>query len=291
MWPALRRWRRLPPFCLGIGLGLVLAFAAAGETAESGDVEGELLPHGELFEPLIADLRWPRFSAAHQWRLGTDEFDRAGTVSFGETFALYRDAPRRWGRLELGFFASVYALFDMASGSFDLANEDYQAGFSLSLERGEFVTLLRAYHVSSHLGDEYLIENRTSRDDVSFEIIDLLVSRPLGKAFRLYGGLGVVVNATNSIDPFRSQGGLEWTSPTGLWGNRIRPIAGTDLQIRQENDFEPEVAVLVGLRLARPEDDVRRLELFARYYHGRSPEGQFFDQTIDSIGVGLRLGF
>lgn len=107
---------------------------------------------------------------------------------------------------------------------------------------------------------------------------------------RIWGG-GALINTTSGYDPIVTQFGIELTSPMTFASGFLTPIFGTDLQLRQENDWIPEVAALVGLRLADPADDVRRLEFYARYYHGRSPDGQFFEQTIDSIGLGFRLGF
>ena len=58
--------------------------------------------------------------------------------------------------------------------------------------------------------------------------------------------------------------------------------------------FEPNPPFNFGQRKARiapPGEHVRRLELLVQAYHGRSPDGQFFEQTIDSIGLAIRLGF
>lgn len=268
------------------------ADADDGEPGAAGsDAASELFPRGELFAPLVADMRWPYFTAAHQWRFGTDEFDQAGSVGFGETFAFVRGPERDWGQWELGFQAAAFSLFDMTASSFDSVNVDYYVGLTAALRRGGVTTQARIYHQSSHLGDEYLIENGGPRDSVSLEILDLLASFEPVPSLRVYGGGGVVLSSSTAFDRLAFQGGLEWTSPVAFARGRMRPIAAVDLQARQQSDWGPDVAVLVGLRIAKPEDDVRRVELFARYYHGTSPEAQFLEQTIDSLGVGLRLGF
>ncbi|MCP4907543.1 MAG: DUF1207 domain-containing protein [bacterium] len=249
-----------------------------------------VLPRGELFEPLVADVQWPRISGEYQWRLGTDQFDRVAAVSFGESFAFVRSPQTDWGEWEFGFQAMVDAIFDMGSSSFDLSNEDYFIGFAGSVLTQGVTTQIRIYHISSHVGDEYLIENGLTRKSVSFEVIDLLASYEPRGWLRLYGGGGIMVKPHPSYDPIVTQFGVEMTSPTSFASGLLRPIFATDLQLRQENDWIPEVSVLAGLRLASPEDDVRRIEFIIRYYHGRSPEGQFFDETIDSLGLGVRLG-
>ncbi len=294
-----RRVRRFSRSALGacfLTLGLVTAQTGAAEATPPERTSWQFFPEGELFEPLVADVRWPRFSAAHQWRLGSDEFDRLGAVSFGETFAFVRGAEHDragpLGQWEFGIQAAVYSIFDLTAVSFDLANSDFFVGLNASVSTRRDVTAqLRVYHISSHLGDEYLLENDLRRIGVSFEVLDALASyRPLGW-LRIYGGGGVIFNSTPDFEPVILQSGLEASSPRRFVSGYLTPIFGVDLQVRQEHDWIPEVATLVGLRIAKPGNDVRALELFARYYHGRSPDGQFFEQTIDSVGLGLRLAF
>ena len=291
-----------PCSCLGAVLlsFVVLLAAPAPALAESGGEESEgvvgdgyvLFPGDEFFDPLIADLRWPRFSAAHQWRLGTDEFNRVANVSFGETFAFVQSPEYDWGRWEFGLHAMVDAIFDMTSQSFDLANEDYFVALAFTYH-GEHVTALaRLSHTSSHLGDEYLLANALDRESVSYEVIDVTASKDVYEWLRLYGGIGFYLNATPDFDPFLSQWGFELTSPVSFGEDGLlTPIFATDLQIRQENDWTPEVAVLAGVRIAETPKAVRNLEFFARFYHGQSPDGQFFENTIDLVGVGFRMGF
>jgi len=294
-----RRWNRsCPLFVFAALCASVFAGPGLAEIATAADPEMEglrWLPSDELFDPLVADVRWPRFFAEHQWRLGTDEFSRVGSVGFGESFSFVRAPEREWGRWELGFQAMVDAIFDLSSRSFDLANEDYFVGLTGSVAARGVTTQLRVYHLSSHLGDEYLIENGLSRDRVSYEAIDLLASCDPTDFLRVYGGGGVLFNARPDFDPVVLQLGIELTGTKSFARGLLTPFAGTDVQLKQENDWTPEVAVLVGLRLADPADaparDLRRLELYGRFYHGRSPEGQFYRDTISSLALGIRLGF
>lgn len=286
---------RRPARLLLLSLLLAVPCVAAAEVSDASpeeSVDGYVLfPADEFFDPLVADLRWPRFSASHQWRLGTDDFDRVAQVSFGESFAFVQSPEYDWGRWEFGIQAMVDAIFDMTAQSFDLGNEDYFVGFTLA-HRGEHVTTqARISHTSSHLGDEWLLENGLVRQSVSYEVIDVLVSYDAKKWLRLYGGGGIYLNATPDYDPILTQWGFELTSPVSFAKDLLTPIFATDLQLRQENDWIPEVAVLAGLRLAKHPRDVRHMEFFARFYHGQSPDGQFFTQTVDLVGLGFRLGF
>src|SRR5258705_448488 len=103
-----------------LALAGVLVLAPAFATASAG-VAG-YIPGGELlFKPLIADPRWPHFSASYQRYLDDKQLKDVAAVSFGETFAFYR------GRLgagwwEIGLQAGVFALFDLDAPSKDLIN-------------------------------------------------------------------------------------------------------------------------------------------------------------------------
>ena len=267
-----------------------IATAEPSEVVGTPDASILFLPRGEIFEPLVADLQWPRFSAEYQWRFGTDEFDRLAAVSFGESFALVRSPEQSWGRWEMGMQAKVDAIFDMTTQSFDLSNENYFVAVTGAVEIRGITTQLRISHTSSHLGDEYLIETGSTRESVSYETIDVLASYPFGRGLRVYGGGGVYANARPAFDPVLAQLGFEWVAPISLASGWLHPVLATDLHLRQENDWVPEVAVLAALRLAQPLDELRHLEFYLRFYHGRSPEGQFYRQTIDSLGIGLRFG-
>ena len=101
-----------------------------------------MLPRSNLFEPLMADPRWPRFSAAYRYYTDDPDVDHAGAVSFGETFSLYRNSLFG-GRWEVGFQAAVFSVFDMNSDSLDLVNADYWVGIPVSYRIGDFSILGR----------------------------------------------------------------------------------------------------------------------------------------------------
>ena len=278
----------------GLAAAIVLGLAAPPIRAETSDAPRpasrvEILAPDELFPPLVADPAWPRFSAEHQWRLGTDQFDRLLQVGFGEAVSLVRGPIDGGGRWEFGLQALLDAVLDLEQSSFDLTNEDYYVGITGAVEWRGFVAQLRLSHLSSHLGDEYAERTASRRDDVSLETLDLLVSHAPTETTRVYGGLGVMITPEPPLDPVFFQFGAEWLSrPIGALG--LRTVAGVDVRLPQEGDWIPEVGALAALRLSNAENASRHVELFARYYHGRSPEGQFFRQDVDLLSVGIRLG-
>ncbi len=86
----------------------------------------------ELFEPLIADLRWPRFSASYvnffdkKPRSREDEFlSSAIAVSLGESIPFQRVTTQHGTDFEWGIHGAAFVVFDLKGDSFDLINTDF----------------------------------------------------------------------------------------------------------------------------------------------------------------------
>ena len=251
----------------------------------------ELLPRTEIFDPLIADPRQPHFSAIFQWYLDDPELTHVGSANFGETFALF--GGNLWGgRWELGGLGGVFSIFDLGAPSYDLVNSDFMAGITLSGRKNGISGQLKAYHQSSHLGDEFLLRNRIDRVNLSYEGIDLLLSGDPWPWLRLYGGGGVLVNSIpNGLHPLSAQAGVELQSPVAFIGNAVRPIAALDFAAREENSWHEELALSFGVQLENPRLSKMRVQLLANYYKGNSPNGQFWERRIETIGIGIHFHF
>ena len=153
------------------------------------------LPHGALFAPLHADPRWPQFAGAY--RQFTQGLNLAGVFAadFGETFAIYRNKAFLDGEWEFGVQAGVFSIFDVSAASIDLVNADYRVGFLSSYRKGALSGFLRIQHQSSHLGDEFLLNNPgITRINLSYEELDVKLSYQLFPWLRLYGGGGYIVH-------------------------------------------------------------------------------------------------
>lgn len=130
----------------------------------------------------------------------------------------------------------MFSQFDLGADSFDLINTDYIVGFPLTFRHNRHSARLRLYHQSSHLGDEYLINNQPERVNFSFESLELLYSCDLDK-WRAYIGGEYAVNINPSeLEKKVLRGGLEYHSGTsqkrnGQW------IAGLDLSSLEHHDW------------------------------------------------------
>ncbi|MBI3107741.1 MAG: DUF1207 domain-containing protein [Candidatus Rokubacteria bacterium] len=265
--------------------------AAGAAAAGAAGLETGLMPPGHLFKPLLADPRWPHFSAAYRHYIDNRELQDALAVSFGETFPLFRgNAPAsQW---ELGVQAGVFALFDFNAGSNDLINADYfVAGFG-GYRRGPLSALGRVFHQSSHVGDELLVRTRLQRINLSYEGVDLKLSYDLPLGFRVYGGGGYLFDRDPAdLKPWSAQSGAEFRSPWTLAGGTIRPIAALDLQSREENDWNLDLSLRAGVDFESVRVLGRDLQLVLEYFRGNSSDGQFYRQEVEFIGLGAHFHF
>ncbi len=253
-------------------------------------IETGFLPSGLIFDPLLADPRWPHFSASIQRYLDDPDFRHISAVSFGETIPLYRQALPIGGHWEVGLQAGVFAIFDMDADSRDLINADYFAAFTGAYAVGSFQALARLYHQSSHLGDEFLLRTRTSRINLSYEAVDLKLSYGLfDRRVRLYAGGGYLFHQDpSSLKPWSTQAGIELKHRLGFLPH-VTPVAAFDVQMQEENGWSPNYSARAGLQFDRARILGRRLLVMLEYFSGNSPNGQFYKSKIDYIGLGAHF--
>jgi hypothetical protein len=265
--------------------------ASAPHVAVAEKLQKGLFPGGQLFDPLIADPRWPHFGASYQRYLDDKQLKDVAAVSFGETFTVYRDElPLGWW--EVGIQAGVFSLFDLDAASKDLINADYFVAGAVGYRYDRFSALGRVFHQSSHLGDEFLLRNRVKRVNLSYEGVDLKLSYDFfGDVLRAYAGGGYLFDRDpNRLKPGSLQWGLEFRSPWPGEARRFRPIAAIDVQNREQNDWHSDISVRAGLEF-KGVLVTRNLQLLLEYFRGYSPNGQFYQEKIDYIGLGAHVHF
>ena len=251
------------------------------------------LPTLPLFHPLLADPRWPHFSISYQRYVDDDLLRNVADTSFGESFSIYRFQGPWETIMEIGIQAGVFAIFDLDAESFDLINADYLVGIPITVQKGDFTNMLRIFHQSSHLGDEFLLRgDTTERINLSYESLDNLLSYDLPGGLRLYGGAGYLFRRFPSdLEPWSTQVGLEYRSPKTWLGGALRPVGALDLQNHQESDWNTDLSASAGIQFENPDFLSRKLMLLLKYYKGKSPNGQFYESGIEFAGLGVHLYF
>lgn len=249
------------------------------------------LPPTKSFEPLIADPKWPRFSASVQFYQSDEELSTVGSANFGATLPFYgwEGFGAQW---QVGLQAGVFSIFNLNASSTDLVNSDFFVALPLSVKTGPFSAQARVFHQSSHLGDEYLLRNRVDRINLSFEGVDLLASWNFGDVLRVYGGGGGLFRTDpGDLAPWFVQGGFELTSPYPLFTKLLYPVAALDIQAAEGIDWDAGYSARTGVEFRSAWLEGRRLQWLLEYFNGRSPNGQFFERHIEYFGTGLHFYF
>ena len=264
----------------------------AGNPSEITTEVNVFLPRDLLFKSLLADPRWPHFSASYQQYMQNNQLEGVGSATFGETFSIYRFGGPWKSQMEAGLQAGVFSIFDMDADSHDLVNADYFVAVPLSIKKDNFSAMARLFHQSSHLGDEYLLGGKSGeRVNLSYEGVDLLLSYNLPYGFRIYGGGGYLFDRDpDDLEPGIAQTGLEFRSSVAWWGGALRPVAAVDLQYHEENDWDANVSLRGGFQLENPDFLSRKLQILVEYYNGSSPNGQFYARdNVEYVGLGFHF--
>jgi hypothetical protein len=278
---------------------------------ELGETKKERFNHGlvgvffpettVLFEPLIANPRDPVYSIAYRWGDNVLAKDQIA-VSLGDIFPLYRFFNVFGGDLQIDIGVCMWANFDMnpanqPNGEWaELITTDYILSIPLSYARNNYSFRLRAYHISSHLGDEYMVNNPDhGRVNPSFEAIDFFGSYQFRDSLRVYIGPGFIVNSDQSFPMkyFYFEYGLEFRpfvqkyNHPRLYGT---PFFALDCQNWQINNYRPSLTLQLGYEWSKLERAGRNVRIFVEYHNGYS-EGQFFDQMLDYWAIRGAWGF
>ena len=242
----------------------------------------ELFPAGTPFRPLLADPAEPRLflSQLDVKRAGGDF--NAAFLGVGHDFGLLR-----WDGWQVSLFGSADSLFNLDLPGDALVNTDYRLGLPVAWRHGSWSARARAYHQSSHLGDELILGgNAPPRLDLSFEAIDLLVAWQRS-GWRWYaGGSHVVQSRIESYEGSGLHYGFDYVSAPALFGQRL--TAGVDVKWLEQARPHSGVSAKAGLKLG-PASVERGITLVFELYDGFAPFGQFFLEDFRYRGARLQF--
>lgn len=249
------------------------------------------LPDGPLFIPTLADPKTPRFFIAPRYYDSDFKHNWIGAVGYGENFGFLRwpGASPDEG-LQFGMDGVLLAQFDLEAESMDLLNADYLVGLHLDWRRRALSARFRVFHQSSHLGDEFILNNNVGdRENVSYEAVELLGAWS-GDHWRGYlGGIYKISRNPDDIGRESLRAGLEYYGPPVI-GGLGRWVAGLDLLANDEQSWAVNTSLKGGLEFSRREATGRNLRILLELYEGYLPHGQFYDQRAEYAGLALELG-
>jgi len=255
------------------------------------DAVSVFLPTGDLFKPLFADPKEPRFYLSYRMFDYRSKLYHVAVGGYGEFFGLYRSNSAGNGySWQSSFGGGVHGQFNLGAPSLDLVNTDYTIGFPFSFRKGAESYRIAVYHQSSHLGDEFLLHNTIERIELSFEALEVIGSYEW-KAWRTYyGGEYIVHQGPTDLKPVILHGGCEYYGTEKVLGQG-RLVGGWDLKIDQEHDWPINSSLKLGLQFDGTEPNGHYIRVLAEGYKGFTPYGQFYNDRTTYFGLGVYLGF
>lgn len=254
----------------------------------------EFLPKGHLFDPIVLDpLEAQTYGSVLPLYYTEGEKYKGSIVPFAFGFAkpFYRRTTEP-GRaeewvLDLASYTQFEAFHDdkLNKARRQIMNTDYKISIIYNVRRGLNNYRFRVYHISSHLGDDYIYRNQITAptpNSVNYEQLDATYSRNVNN-WRLYGGAGITLRKAEERKLLSAQLGAFYKKPSE---KATRLVGGVDIKFWQQTDFRPGIHAGVGFELGRTQNN---LTFLLEGYSGFRPYSQYENQQTAWLGIGLYL--
>lgn len=262
---------------------------------------GVWLPEdGLLFKPFVADPRQVTYSVG--WRFNDQALAKnIIPVSFGDNLGIYRwCAVWPWGgQLQVNLEGALWGVFDPLHEETPLVNADYYVGIPITYAIGRWSFRLRPYHISSHIGDEYLLcHPGFDRRNPSAEFLDWAISYYITDEIRLYSNLGWIIQYDNSFvaGNWYAEIGAElrilqlgfFDACQHLFGH---PFFGMHFHYNNHYNNHIDSTYVLGYEWGKTSGNQRCVRAFMEYHSGYSVEGQFRKDPTNYFSIRLSYGY
>ncbi|WP_302120586.1 DUF1207 domain-containing protein [Allorhodopirellula heiligendammensis] len=267
--------------------GAQQVYIPAGSTSRSTSEQREwiVLPDGLLWHSYLAGPQEPRISAllladekgGYFWdaTLG----GRVGFLRYGTPGA--KD-PHGWQWDLEGAAITRLNLLEQT----DVESVDYRFGTELTWAEGPWAMKAGYFHISSHVGDEYLVRNPTfERINYVTESLIWGISYKPTEPTRVYGEVAYAVHRSGGARPFQFQTGAEWTPPPNR-PRGIAPFAAANLGFFEATEFHMQTTIQAGWGFQGPQSG-RRLRFGLQYGDGPSNQFEFYTLSQEYLGWGI----
>jgi hypothetical protein len=250
----------------------------------------QVLPNGLIYRSYQAGVHEPRlaivaFSEADGRKLWDGTLGgRVGLLRYGTCGPVY---PQGW-QLDVEAAAMVRLTLDEIR---DFETADYRVGVPITYGVDNWQFKFAVYHLSSHLGDEFILAHPGSELDRINYVRDAVVlgaSYNPHPAWRLYSEAAYAANVDGGAEPWEFQFGSELSRP-GPTGPQGTPFWAVNAHLREEHEFGGDVSTQLGWLWRGESGQVVRLGV--HYFNGKSSQYQTFDDSEEQIGAGLWYDF
>ena len=171
----------------------------------------------------------------------------------------------------------------------DVQAVDFRGGVPLTYGIGPHRFKFGYYHLSSHLGDEFLIHNPGyNRLNFARDVLISGYSYFWTDKLRLYAEVGWAFY-TDVTEPWEFQFGVDWAPqrPTGIRGE---PFFAVNVHLREELNFSGNFTAQIGWAWVGNQN-AHMLRMGLHYFNGGSSEFSFYKENEQQIGLGVWYDF
>ena len=245
----------------------------------------QVLPDGLLFPAYLAGGRESRFALLttyeqdEGWLWDITLGGHVGILRFGDNHVNW---PNGW---QLDIEGACFPRLDLENEN-DLVSVDFRFGIPLTRRVGRWEQKFGYYHLSSHLGDEFMESNPDiPRINYSRDVIVLaLAYRPID-GIRLYGEAGWAFYTSGGSDPWEFQFGAEYSPIWPFVGFPGTPFAAVNTSIREDTNYSANVTLQGGWQWRGLTGHLFRMGL--EYFNGKANQAQFFQTTEEQLSFGI----
>ena len=260
-------------------------------TSNDSVYQYQILPPGLMYRSYLAGEKEPRT----MWSVLYDT-KRSRTIwetALGARVGLFRygtEGATRHEGYQLDLEGAVFARLIPAEPSTMLEGADFRFGLLNTWREDRLAVKWGYYHVSSHLGDEFLIVNpdfdriNYVRDAAIVGVMaDVLVDT------QVYGEVANALGSQGGAKPWEFQFGSQYV-PTRKMFAYGSPYVGANTYMRQDFGFRSGFNFIAGWNWYG-EKTGERLRVGMQYYRGPSLQYSFFDRSERLIGGGIWLDY
>lgn len=250
----------------------------------------QILPQGLMYPSYLAGRKEPRLQSIITY---DDDYGTLWDITLGGRAPIFRygttDAVRPEG-WELELEGAALLRLDWERHR-NLAATDYRAGVPLvyGTKRWQFKT--GYYHVSSHLGDNYLMDAFKPRVHYSRDSILFGFAFTPTDAVRMYAEADFAFHTGETTDPMELQFGFEYSPQFNPnMSNWVAlPFLATHAHLYEERDFGGYFAAQTGLQWRSASNALFRLGF--EYFNGGDDLYQFHRNHQSKYGFGIWYDF
>jgi len=172
----------------------------------------------------------------------------------------------------------------------DLVAADFRVGAPITFGNKRTQYKLAYYHISSHLGDEYMLR-LGSRDRINYyrDALVFAVAYRIQRDIRLYGEAAWAFFTGEKTKPWELQFGAEYSQIYPANRQYGSPFFAINGHLFQELNFGGNLNAQLGWQWRGPSNRLFRVGL--QYFCGASDQHEFQDLYESKIGLGLWADF